>query len=906
MAKQYEIKVKVDLTQSDQALARQDQALEAVERKHRKVADTQETQAKRGAKAQFVSSLQLEAQAEKLSSKIATEAQKATTVQAREAKRAADAKIKEDARAFKSSFVSSLQLGAQAEKLSSKIADQAQKAADAQTRSAQKTARDQARESQKIADSAQKAADVQAKAAQQAAQKASAAQQRAADAQVKAAQKAAQAKIKEDERAFKSSFVSSLQLGAQAEKLSSKIADQAERQSRVKIRESERAEARIKAMAGRALTDEEARAQAQGMLHQRANDKRVATTIKALEKERVAGQSIAQRTFGSLSESLATINPVTTAMAAGAAVAGVAVQTLVKHWADVAKYVEQAGKATTAYQEKLAGNAAVKGHLGDTTLETKESLRLRTQTLQSLEEQRTFEGGLMNMGAAAIGTRITQTEFDRVKEQAGLFQAAEGGDAKTHGELVGRLPDLMRLRKDAGGRDVPLKSGEVMAQESKLYDILQLGGAEFTPSVEQLLKNSSLSQTGLFHDINEQAGLQSFYSKSRPREAGEMVDWATRATLGNLGRMRGVEGNQPVGQYLQGIGAKVGATPPEILKLISDDMKKQEATSIGAGKAFSPYDYLQHQGFTREEDIKAILPFFAGHQAGEYAKFEDRANAPASTKEIDKGVAKFRTTSRGQSRMADISQDAAQFTVGQQQAKADALRRAAHAKLVAEGKTSRSFDDDWTDFLGSGTGMINSEVNRLLQEGSRRAGVQVPDLYRDKLFDLRGYGVQNERLTSSLDAISQSPRGFDLVEQTTDRVNALVGQKLDAVKKTEDANAAATVQRAVRAKIPNLIAAPGQAGGPGPDPALFPGIGGPLGNFMGLGAGPGALKNPDPDQLPGLVSQLIDVNRRQLDSQEKIQISNQQMLDRDRANTKQPPAPQAPLPVQGPGAIPRR
>src|SRR6185312_13206008 len=114
-------------------------------------------------------------------------------------------------------------------------------------------------------------------------------------------------------------------------------------------------------------------------------------------------------------------------------------------------------------------------------------LGFRAKTLQSADQARVFQEGMLNTGAVSIGTRITQQQFDALAKKAGAFQAAEGGDAATHGTLVGQLPALMRLRKDPQGKEIPATADEVMGQEAKLWKILGLGGSTFSSSVRQLM-----------------------------------------------------------------------------------------------------------------------------------------------------------------------------------------------------------------------------------------------------------------------------------------------------------------------------------------------------------------------------------------------------------------------------------
>lgn len=467
MAKRYEIELHVDTTRSDAATARSARTVGQVEKAHQKAGEAQERAARRGADAGFISALKLDAQATKLSARIAAEAEKQAAAQERSFKRAADA-----------------------------AARQAKRASDQQE----------------------------------------GAFKRAADRAEKEAQRAANAQVREAKRA------------------SDKMAQEAQRAEDQKARVAQKAQEAISNLAGRMITAEEARATALGQIHQKMNDKRVALAVKAMEREQAAGKSFFQKASESIGETLGSITPMTAALAAGTAAATFAVSALVEKWADVARGIEKSIKFQDDYRKGTLPLAALKGHLGDTTTEMKEQLLLRSKTLQSQDQAKAFEEQMLNTGVVSIQAgQVTQAEFDKYKVRAGSFQAAQGESAATHGQLAGQMPSLLKAKKDAKGKVIPFTSDELTAGESKLFDILSLGGATFESGTNQLLKNASLSSTGLYKDVYEQAALQSMFSGKTPESAGDLTNQFTRATVGGLGRMRGVqvEGAEKIGPYLK-------------------------------------------------------------------------------------------------------------------------------------------------------------------------------------------------------------------------------------------------------------------------------------------------------------------------------------------------------------------
>jgi len=865
MAKEYEIKVHVDLSESDAALARQGQSVAKVEGQYQKAATTQEKQAKRGADAAFVSSLKLEGQAEKLSAKIAGEA-----------KKAADAQLKEQAKAFNAAFVSSIKLEVQASKLSAKIEGEAKKASEAQ--------------------------------------------------------------IRENEKAFKASFVSSLKLGEQAEKLSAKIEGEAKKAADKKLDAEGRSQAKLTAMAGRSLSDEEVRAKAWGAVHQRLNDKRVDRATKAAEKERWAAMSVRAK-FDEIGLSITDkINPGMLAFGAATAVVGVGVAAIVGHWKDVAKGIQNSIDFTTKYRESLPESAALKGHLGDTTKEVKESLLLRSKTLQTKDEAKDFESGMLNTGQASLGKRITQEEFDKLKVQAGSFQAAEQGNATTHGELVGRLPALMQLKKDQAGNEIPATADEVMGEEGRIFKTLSLGGSKFSSGSAQLLKHSSLTASGVFRSIGDQAAIQSMFSLNSPESAGDLTEQLSRATVGNLGRMRGagVEGSEKAGEYLKGIGATNQDYGPDIAKKVSDDLAKQSKNMTGnamdfnkegldkhvkaGGKAedffksqrFNAYDYLRHHGFGNQEEINAILQTHASYQSGELKKFEDSGNTAPDAGPLQNDIAASRADPMMQARSADITSEVQKFTYDRSHATAEAFRR--HAFEMLKSNPNSGISGDYEDVAKDTSQFKQNEVQK-------QANVL-----------LQGYAEHVNKHPERFDHVEVAPLGdynplgkqIDIDKPYQEAIDKLQTAKFDPFYAARQQVTRQAVGNLTRA---SLAEAPGREGLAKraqerrlEEMKKLPAAGiDPLGNQPAVGQIPAMIARPDnglgfvapaapgfgtgsfdpKDPTRGLLERLLGLTEQQIEQQKE---ANRLLA---LAGRGQPTTP-APLPIMGPGRIPMR
>ncbi len=855
MAKQYDIKVHVDLSQSDAALARQSQGIGKVERQYKQAGDAQERAAKRAADQQV-------RQAERAAQAQAKASQRAADQQARDAQRIANAQAKE-----------------------------AEKAANAQARAAERSANKNATE-------AQRAANAQTRAAQVAANAQIKEADRAANAQARSAKKAADAQAKEADRAFRSSFVSSLGLEAQASKLSDKLTDQATKQANAKISAADRAQARLSAMAGRALTDEEVKAKAIGAVNQRLNDKRVALATKTAEKERTAGLGAVDR-FNEMASVLADkINPASIAWTAGLAGAGILLGDMVKRWHDIGEGIQTATKFQTKYRESLPENAALKGRLGDTTKESRDSLLTRSLTLQTADQAKEFEAAFLNTGQASIGPRFSQAEANRLKIEGGSFQAAEGGSATTHGELLGRLPALMKLPKDKAGKDIPLTADQVMAEESRIFDILQGGGASFTQGAGQLMKHASLSQTGGFKSIAEQTALQSAFSVGNKDQGGEMVAWLQRSTVGNLGRMTssGIEGSEKVGEYLKGIKADQFTQSIPISKAISADLLRQEQQAKVARKEFSADKYLRSKGFGNEEDIKSQLAFHEMNQSGQLAPFLAKAEGPATPKAIQDKIAESRADPMMQARSADYARDAQQFTYARDHATADAFRRQVFYEAKKDNPIlSGEFEDIEKDPTYKKQRLLQASVDKALQRSAGRAGIKVDSIggYNPTASQL----ALDKPVQSAIDRIQAAK-----VDPFADSRTMLAGQvleNLNAASAAEVAPRAGLAKQAEEKRKARMLADPANQPVQRDGDAGLMMRGMPSSMLPGLGGIPGLPGDASLGVLQQILVMLQEQTAMQQDAARTRNAQEKHLAD--LAGKK--PASMGPLPPTGPGRI---
>ena len=751
MAKKYQIELKVNESQAVQAAANAAAALARTEKAAQRAAE------------------QAERQAQKQATALERAAQKSAEMQARAAQKVADARARIDQKAGETA------------------ARQAQKVADARLRADQKATETTTRQAQKAAEArareAERAADREVRANQRAADMKARADQRAIEVQARQAQRAAEMQERSDQRA------------ADAR------ARVAQRNADSQVQAAQKAQERVEALKGRALTSEEVRNKALGAIQDRMNDRRVSAATRVAEAERRAGLGMVGRFKESAGLLVDQINPATVAWTAGLAAAGLAAGELVKHWRDVAHNIDEANKFQTAYRENLPENAALKGHLGDTTKEARESLALRGKTLQTEPQARAYEGGFLNSIQVAIASgRIDQGEADQLKVMGGRFQSAENGDATTHGELVGRLPALITPSKDAQGRDIPVTANQVYAEESRVFDILSMGRSTFSSGAKQLLANSNLTTTGAFESIAEQAALQSALSVTSPDQAGEMVRWLQRGTVG-------AQHDKETQPYFQRLGVQDQKRARPIADAVAADITKAQAAAKAAGTDFSGEDYLRTQGFNNDEAIRGHLAYTASTQSGELAKIMAKSQgAPNSTAILNK-IAESNADPRMQAQSAALAGEQRKFAADRAHLTADSYRKQVFEEMVARGEIAGDYDGPGgiaNDRFPRRATALQAGVNKALFRDAQKAKIDLPNI---SFYNPIASQIQADQpIQESIDKLHAAK--VDPFAESRNRLGSMVDSRLKKSIAAEAPGRAGLAAAAAERRIPSLIAAP--------------------------------------------------------------------------------------------------
>jgi hypothetical protein len=427
------------------------------------------------------------------------------------------------------------------------------------------------------------------------------------------------------------------------------------------------------------------------------------------------------------------------------------ISTIVDNFKLAKQSAYDAGKMVQDYRLALLELAALKGQLGGTTQTLSQEVQFRAQTLQTAADAQAFQKSALGMGQAAIGNQISQAEFNKAMVAGGSFQAAEGGSATTHGQLVGMIPTLMG--RSLNGRQ--MTADEIRQKEQQFYQISQPGGADFGPMMEQFLKNSQLSTTGLITPERNLA-LQSAFSTTNREGAGNMVQQFARATVGGMNRMRGMPGvpgdeNEKLAIYLRGLGATDQMDPIEIGKLISADLSKQEKAAEAGGKKFNAMSYLQRHGQANMEDTQAILAFHGLQTSGQLDKtFLSLAEKVPTVAEANAPVERFqRTDPAAQTRKSEMAGELSN------------LERVAFERLKARGETYGKFDEkemdrwdlDATELIYGYRKKMDMEAQAMLAGEARKLGIDAGVEYdtnaktgertprfmgREKLYELGG------------------------------------------------------------------------------------------------------------------------------------------------------------------------
>lgn len=650
-----------------------------------------------------------EAQAERQAKALDRAADRAT----RAADRAADAAVKAADR-----------LAAKHERDAERQAKLEDAKADKATRAADRAADAAAKAAERQSAKQQREADRQAAAADRAADKATRAADRAADAAVKAAERAA-------ERQAKALDAAADKATRSADRAADQAANAAERAARRAVAAKEAEVARITGANVRAWTDAEITAKVANEKIRRANWDRYADALK--------GEGLIARYFKNGWEG-ANMLAVETVKAGAAFLTLHAATSIVKTIAGMyewtAKAATDAAKATTGFQEKLLELAALKDRLGGTTTENKEQLIFRAKTLQSADQARAFQSAAIGAGEAFIDkdgvTKLVDpAEQKRFMEMAGAFQATEGGEAKTHGELTGMMPSLMGKKRAT--------AEEMFAKEAHLYQIMKPGRGGFSDLTSGIMKNSSMVAAGLM-TIEQLTALESAMSLPVGTEHAAVTEEFVRATSGAIGRAKGpkFEGDSmKVGTYLKSLHATPGMDPLEIGKRISTDLKAKQEEAARTGKPFSIPNYLLSRGYGNMKDAAALQHFHGLYQSGTFkSSFEDVAGKPASATETLRDVAAFQAANPvAQERKAAIAGDIA-TTVrggGPNQTYTNAMKNA-FEQLRTKGVLSGNYEENVTGAWGVYAEPLIAKhaQENLLAEG-RKHGLTDDAMYKNTM-----------------------------------------------------------------------------------------------------------------------------------------------------------------------------
>jgi hypothetical protein len=395
------------------------------------------------------------------------------------------------------------------------------------------------------------------------------------------------------------------------------------------------------------------------------------------------------------------------------------------------------------YRKVVLQLAALKDKLGGTTTETKENLLFRAETLQSRQTATQFQEAVVGAGESAVKDAqgkglISREEFNKLMMMAGKFQAAEGGAAETHGTLAGMLPMLM------GKQDVTAK--EAFQKEQQLYAILKPGGATFTSGMSQLLKQSPLITSGLYgqgpEGVSKAASLLSAFTLSNKEGGGENLAQFTRATVGGLGKMKGVklEGDsEKIGEYLTGIKATNQMDPIQIGKLISADMAREEREQKTQGKTANLYDYLKYKGYGNQEELMSLLQFHGLQKTGQFENvFEPLATTLPDMDKAEMDIKKFqRTDPLAKAMKRDVGTDLASVSksVGAPESYENA-KIIAYDTLRAAGKTydtkggGKEGLAEWEaghwGWFDTSRKMIADKANQMLMDEAKKYGIKAP------------------------------------------------------------------------------------------------------------------------------------------------------------------------------------
>lgn len=348
----------------------------------------------------------------------------------------------------------------------------------------------------------------------------------------------------------------------------------------------------------------------------------------------------------------------------------------------------EATKFNREYRESLLELAALKGRLGGSGEESAESLTFRSETLQTREEAIAFQSKALGVGQSNIDEvdpntgkvirkgNMGEGDFKEFMRRAGAFQAAEHGDADTHGALAGMIPGLMKRR---------ITADEGMAKVNQLYSIFQPGGASYSNLVAGFMKNAPLADAGIISP-ERLAAVESAFSVGNIEGHAAQTQAFVRATAGGIGRMKGVqmEGDtEKIGEYYKGLGATAKMDPVDIGNLVAADLK----ANGGKGED-NQLTYLARHGFGNQEDRLSLISYAAKKNSGGWDTFDQRARGIGVDNLARQKIDAWRDLApEAHARMADVAQQGSQLVEGDKKGSFLALMTSSYAKMRAEGET---------------------------------------------------------------------------------------------------------------------------------------------------------------------------------------------------------------------------
>lgn len=501
-------------------------------------------------------------------------------------------------------------------------------------------------------------------------------------------------------------------------------------------------------------------------------------------RQHAEGFDAAKRSTSALSGTLVGLASNLTSLAGPAAIA----QTIAEGFDRAARSAVDAAKFTNEYREALLQFAALRGHLGSTGPELREQLKYRAQTLQDSQSAIKFQEAAMNIGQASVDTAtrkglISEEEFRKAILMGGQFQAAEGGEAQTHGQLVGQIPMLLGRRTTGE---------EVFQTERQLFDIFQLGGGSFSQMVGQYLGNASLV-TNKVYDAPQLAALQSAFSLSSPGSAGVNVERFTRATLGGLGStsVPQIEGDtEKLGEFLKRVGATDQMDPVAIGRKIVADLEAQEKVAQAQGRVFNSYNYLRQHGYGAMEDIQALMTFRGLETGGQLKAIEDRIGKVPTIEEAVKPIREFQAVEPvAQARRAQIGEEMAQTAVGVgPRGFFENYMQTTFNQLKAEGKVTGGYREmmDASVFNFGQTAQyqeVLTQAQRAMMTEAERVGL--PDV-AERLswgsFTQQGYAELFQGAGQEIQqAGGRGMPGFDELVRKTDEVVSAVNRQTEVL-----------------------------------------------------------------------------------------------------------------------------